>query len=427
MASDEVLIPDPAIGIEAILGVDIEVEDAPALPPLIDRPFDTATYRPRTHGSPPGGILRFEGLVPGIDKDILLRIGGYRSTSGPQRWYERLLVEVRALVDASDFGPFYLGLIQMRAESLLYRALGERWWDTTDSFHFSLIRELTLTPCDFSMLTGLRVGVGSSIPCDPNMKQWKAAQSQLLGAIPDITSHGMVRYSWFYDHFSESQPATTDEVAEYTCSFLMYLLGTTLFVNRENTVGLYLLRALEHLPQVTEYDWGGAGLAISYCYVSSFSRRKTNSLGGYWRVWELWVYTYFISPTPVPVRLIELFVPRSRLYIARFEHRRVDRDFLYFRRFFDTITVDQGDWHPWVGIPQALSTTYVTTWHASTMQILFEAPFGRAYYLGERFIHQTRGIANPDIPHPPIPVMRVVDELQNDPQIDLLMLGEDGD
>ncbi|KAL7251736.1 hypothetical protein ACSBR1_013568 [Camellia fascicularis] len=166
----------------------MEVEDASALPSLVDRSFDGATYRPRIHASPPGGILRFEGLIPGIDEDILLReltehlfadastviarrIGGYRSMFGPQRWYERLPAEVRALVDAAGFGLFYSGLIQMRAESLLYGALVERWWDTTNSFHFSSIRELTLTLYDFSILTGLWVGVGGAIPCNPDMMQ----------------------------------------------------------------------------------------------------------------------------------------------------------------------------------------------------------------------------------------------------------------
>ncbi|KAL7173906.1 hypothetical protein ACSBR2_033211 [Camellia fascicularis] len=40
---------------------------------------------------------------------------------------------------------------------------------------------MTITPNDFSMLTGLRVGVGDSILFDPNMIQWKAAQLYLLG------------------------------------------------------------------------------------------------------------------------------------------------------------------------------------------------------------------------------------------------------
>ncbi|KAI7988826.1 Protein MAINTENANCE OF MERISTEMS, partial [Camellia lanceoleosa] len=317
---------------------------------------------------------------------IARRIGGYGSISGPRRWYERLPAEVRTLVDVAGFGPFCSGLIQMRAEPLLYGALVERWWDTTNSFHFSSTGEMTLTPYDFSMLTSLPVRVGGPIPFDPDMTQWIDAQLQLLGAIPDTTSHGMVRYNWFLEHFLGTEPATAGEVAQYARGFLIYLFGTTLFANRENTVGLYILGALVHLHRVAEYDWGGAGLATLYCYMSSVSRRQANSLGGYWRVWELWVYTLFTSLASVPVRPIELSVPRSRYYNSQFERRRlIDRTFPYFRRFFDTIT---------------------------------------AY---KRFIRQTWGITDPDIPHPPPLDMRVVDKLHDGLKLDLLMIGKDGD
>ncbi|KAL7189851.1 hypothetical protein ACSBR1_039477 [Camellia fascicularis] len=57
----------------------------------------------------------------------------------------------------------------MKAELLLYGALAERWWDTTDSFHFSSTREMTMTSYDFSMLTGLWIGVGDLILFDPDM------------------------------------------------------------------------------------------------------------------------------------------------------------------------------------------------------------------------------------------------------------------
>ncbi|KAL7207922.1 hypothetical protein ACSBR1_029802 [Camellia fascicularis] len=161
------------------------------------------------------------GFIPVLEKDTLLReptehlstkastvvarrIIGYGTILGPRRWYERLPTEVRIVVDAAGFGPFCSGLIQIRAESVLYGSLAKRWWDTTDSFHFSLIVEMTLTPYDFSTLTGLRVEVGGPIPFDPDMAQWRAAQLQLLGAVPDINSQGMVHYSWFYDHFIDS-------------------------------------------------------------------------------------------------------------------------------------------------------------------------------------------------------------------------------
>ncbi|GMP42016.1 hypothetical protein CsSME_00011900 [Camellia sinensis var. sinensis] len=115
MANDEVPIPEPAKDVGAILGTDMEVEEATALLPLTERPFDAATYRPRTHVPPPGSILRFEGFIPRLDDDTLLqepmehisanasmviarRVGGYGSISGPRRWYERLPTEVCTLM-----------------------------------------------------------------------------------------------------------------------------------------------------------------------------------------------------------------------------------------------------------------------------------------------------------------------------------------
>ena len=47
-------------------------------------------------------------------------------------------------------------------------ALVERWWDTTNSFHFSATRDMTMTPYDFSMLTGLDVA-GRPVPFDVDM------------------------------------------------------------------------------------------------------------------------------------------------------------------------------------------------------------------------------------------------------------------
>ncbi|KAL7179333.1 hypothetical protein ACSBR1_042676 [Camellia fascicularis] len=67
----------------------------------------------------------------------------------------------------------------------------------------------------------------------------------------------------------------------------MFLLSTTLFMNKWNTVGLYLLRALVTLPRVWFNNWGGAGLATLYGYMSSTSRTKGEQVGGYWRAWEV--------------------------------------------------------------------------------------------------------------------------------------------
>lgn len=89
--------------------------------------------------------------------------------------------------EAPPRGPHYrwwcrLRAFLPRAEPLLYETLVERWWDTTNSFHFSSIGKLALTPYDFLMFTGLRVGVGDPIPFDLDMAQWRTAQRHLLNS-----------------------------------------------------------------------------------------------------------------------------------------------------------------------------------------------------------------------------------------------------
>ncbi|KAL7183347.1 hypothetical protein ACSBR2_025701 [Camellia fascicularis] len=81
---------------------------------------------------------------------------------------------------------------------------------------------MTMTPYDFSMLIGIEVG-GRPIPYDTDMGEWEAAWVYLLGAHPPIFRSGMVHV----------------------------------------------------------YDWGGAGLATLYGYMSSMSRRSGNRVGGY--------------------------------------------------------------------------------------------------------------------------------------------------
>ncbi|KAL7248835.1 hypothetical protein ACSBR1_011085 [Camellia fascicularis] len=141
---------------------------------------------------------------------------------------------------------------------------------------------MTMTPYDFSMITGLGVG-GDLIPLDLDMGEREAAWIELLGAHPPLFRTAQVRYSWFEEWFRGTVSETVEEIEHYARGFLMFHFGTTLFANRANTIGLYLLSALVVLPRVSFCDWGGAGLATLYCYMSLTSRVIGYLIGGYWR------------------------------------------------------------------------------------------------------------------------------------------------
>ncbi|GMP58293.1 hypothetical protein CsSME_00022009 [Camellia sinensis var. sinensis] len=133
---------------------DHEMDPGVELLPLSVRPFDPATYRPAIHG----------------DSHT---IRGYGNT-GARDWYAELPDAVRRIVDQAGFGAFCRGLSRLTTCRPLLAALVERWWDTTDSFHLSATGDMTMTPYDFSMLTGIGVG-GDPIPFDTDMDEWTAA------------------------------------------------------------------------------------------------------------------------------------------------------------------------------------------------------------------------------------------------------------
>ncbi|KAI8017741.1 Protein MAINTENANCE OF MERISTEMS, partial [Camellia lanceoleosa] len=197
------------------------------------------------------------------------------------------------------------------------------------------------------------------------------------------------------------EPETPEEVAQYTCGFLMFLFGTTLFADRGNTVGLYLLSALVDLSRVSRYDWGGASLATLYCYMSATCRGREN---------VLWVYAYF--PTLAPE--LEAEVPHMTPYSLVFKGQyrpRLRESFLYLRQYFDTVRSLEISWQPWVPLGRDLRFQFAGAWGASRYRILFEGPVDRAWFLGDRFLRQIWGYSDQDIPSTPPDDMRTTDRL----------------
>ncbi|GMP40123.1 hypothetical protein CsSME_00010690 [Camellia sinensis var. sinensis] len=160
-----------------------EEPDIIPLQPRIQR-FGLTTYRLEEHILPPSTFLHFTDFVRRAPANLLLRESeshlshyvpevashftrGYGSII-TREWYTELPDGVRHIVDEAGFGPFCMGLSCLAASRTLMGALVKRWWGTTNSFYFSAAGDMTMTPYDFVMLTGLDVG-GRPIPYDSDM------------------------------------------------------------------------------------------------------------------------------------------------------------------------------------------------------------------------------------------------------------------
>jgi hypothetical protein len=178
-------------------------------------------------------------------------------------------------------------LPRAKGDHMLLDGLAERWWDTTNSFHFP-IGEMTVTPKDFSMLTGLRVG-GRPLLFDPDIADDKGLIRSLLGPsfMRDYSGGERIRCRLLYTAFQNDHCNSRAKVLHHTRAFILYLLGASLFANSDGNIHLGLLKSLEDVDLIGQFDWGGAALATLYANMGDLSRGRITCVLGFHPVWEV--------------------------------------------------------------------------------------------------------------------------------------------
>ncbi|XP_028051743.1 uncharacterized protein LOC114256325, partial [Camellia sinensis] len=119
----------------------------------------------------------------------------------------------------------------------------------------------------------------------------------------------------------------------------------------------------------------------------------------------LWVYAYFPRLALVPEEEMPPMISFSYRFDVRCE-RRPPESFIFFHRYFDTITVAEITWQPWASLPIAIRERYEGAQETSRFRILLEGPVCRAWYLDERFLRQTLGVPEQIVPGLPPTTMR---------------------
>ena len=114
----------------------------------------------------------------------------------------------------------------------------------------------------------------------------------LIGMVPDMKGTHTFKVNSIRTYYTREQvtAATTGhDMDQVVRAFLLYLLGTTLFVDTTSSLDLVFLIPLRDLDLIATYDWGSYALAYLYKSMDETMRRvRLRSLTCY-------IGTFFLS------------------------------------------------------------------------------------------------------------------------------------
>ncbi|KAG5516579.1 hypothetical protein RHGRI_037333 [Rhododendron griersonianum] len=188
-------------------------------------------------------------------------------------------------VIASGLLPL-VGITYKYSNYVLVSAFVERWHPETNNFHFRF-GEMTITLDDVPYLIGVPVE-GLAMHVEVHGKEDCVA---LLRRCLGVTKRnakaavccGGVTFDWLWNTFHEVEDdATYDRVDYCVRAYLLYLFGTTLFVDKTGVrVNVSYLALLSDLTLVSTYAWGVGALGFLYRQLGQASRCHVKGMGGY--------------------------------------------------------------------------------------------------------------------------------------------------
>ncbi|KAK9997227.1 hypothetical protein SO802_021913 [Lithocarpus litseifolius] len=259
-----------------------------------------------------------------------------------------------------------------------------------------------LTPYDFSIIIGLRLG-GERILVSDSFTSTEL--KKLLGVVPSRIRSNNIHLSWLCENIPHCE--TTAKGARM---FMLLFVGTFLCPDLGSTVNLRYLESLKRVGKIQNYDWGGMAYATLMHFMTQLSRLSLSSLGGAPFVWQVWMYEYFGVGHVTREEATSIF-PRFLRWLPQYHFSVTSRRSLeIWHLVINNLTADDMSLDPWVGCEG-----YVECERALELngcQALFECGHGRYWYLGDRVSSQVHHVYPPTtIPVPPCPSIPLADFL----------------
>ena len=194
-----------------------------------------------------------------------------------------LSLSIKNVINEAGFGTFFETLSKHETHEYkdfqLLLTLAERFWDTICTFHFPNIGEVMLTPYDFSVNTGLRLG-GKRILVNDFLTSTEL--KKLLSVMPSRMRSNNVLLSWLCESIPQCET-----VAKGARMFMLLFIGNFLCSDLGSTVNLRYLGSLRKIEHLRNYDRGSMAYATLMHFMTQLSRRSLSSLGGALFVWQV--------------------------------------------------------------------------------------------------------------------------------------------
>ncbi|WCJ42032.1 hypothetical protein M5689_022860 [Euphorbia peplus] len=351
---------------------------------------------------------------------IKLKIVG--NLTQPISWYNALPPIVQERIQATGFGPLISMLSPrgVRTDRAALAPLVERWMDSTHSFHF-LHGEMTITPLDFSAITGLpfqgeHISFDSKLVCPALAKD---SIDLLLGFSPSYSGKLQTRAleGYWIGRIATGTLLTSLEIEQCARCYIWFLLSCTLFPSSSSNCYWQILPVLTDLDKLPRLNWGAAGLAHLYHGLDSCCRGTLGKgqvkLKGFGLVLLIWAYEYGLLKRPKMYPLnsgfprIGAWVQSLGLQVSGGERIGPVSPSLTIRPF------DQLTKSPWIPRDYWLDSM-VHAAPLSDRRILLEGPLSRVWYLGERVRGWDLGPVDRPVPPPPPQSMFWASGIQSD-------------
>ncbi|BBH02431.1 hypothetical protein Prudu_012980 [Prunus dulcis] len=266
--------------------------------PMGNGVFGVRVFIPRDR-NPCSPLLHFDLEEHISFKLTLKKIRGCGNNDICATWYNKAMHDtVKAKVKESGFLPFLSILGHgKKGDRPLLVALAERWWDTTHTFHFDEVGEMTMTH-------GLRSN--HRIAC-----WWEAINNKVVKLfgkpIADLLAKMRVPYESLCTPYWKKNPKDDKEADQIARAFILCLIGS---MTRANT-------------------------------------GRSSSMGGYWRAWEVWACEY-LKPFALsrPSGTLNTW-PRTLRWVGAKSKRDLQHHLEHFRVMMRHLTNDQVNWNPW--------------------------------------------------------------------------------